>query len=93
MTTDKTQVDDGGASEESDGKRVRLQVMITPEQLAEIDDLAGRFGISRSRFASNLIEVAMSDNKWFLRFVRSRYFSPMMKVLERLEGKGRDDAD
>lgn len=62
--------------------RIRLQVKVNPEIAGKVDELSGRMKMDRQDFLERLIEVALSDNEWVIRFVTSEFMDPVLGVLK-----------
>lgn len=72
---------------EAEAKRVRLQVMVTPEVSAKVDDLAGRLHLSRSEFGAALIVAALDDQEWLIKLVTSEFMEPAVKAVKWMQSR------
>lgn len=59
----------------------RLQIVVSKDLLARIDELAKVSGRSRSYLVSALLEMAVDDNAWLIKFMNSRFMKPVRKWL------------
>lgn len=66
----------------ADEPRERAQVMLKPETMERIDELANRLKMSRSQFLAILIEQGLDDNEWIIKIVSSRYLDPVRDAIK-----------
>ena len=70
------------AKERSNSDEIRVQVPLSPEVIAKVDELAELMGgIGRGRMAAMLLEEGIRDNQWIIKIVTSRYMKPVRDLV------------
>lgn len=59
-----------------------VQAFVPSDLMDKIDNLASRLGVSRSRFCSLLLDNAVTDDEYIVRFVTSRFARPFVNAVK-----------
>jgi len=63
---------------------IRVQVPLSAETVAKLDELAALMNVGRGRMAAMLLEEGVKDNEWLIR----RLVSPLRALVEKWRDKG-----
>jgi len=67
-------------------EEIRVQVPLSSDAVAKIDELAELMNVGRGRMVAMLLEAGIEDNEWIIRMVTSGYMKPVRELVKLWDG-------